>query len=317
MSTNYNKHRSSIMKTINNKHPLINKISICQNLDKEIDSILEKQNTKHKSILVLSGGGVKGVVHLGVIDELIHREIFKYFDTFACTSVGALIGVLITCGYSPKDVIKLLSMLGVDKLKSPQIQNLLTEFGFDSGDRFILVLKKIVEAKGFNADFTFKDHYRKTNKKLIITGTCINDKKVYYFSVDTFPHMPVLTAARISMSVPGYFTPVSYEGKLFLDGGCIDNYPIRLFADKLDKVLGVYIANIIHSSKKIEHLEGFIINTIDCLLEGHVYSSCNTYEKYTIKINIDLSMFEYNLSKDQLYELFDKGKKAASEYLDK
>jgi NTE family protein len=304
------------MKIINNKHNLINKINICQNLDTEIDNILNKK-TKHKSILVLSGGGAKGTAHLGVIDELIQRDIFKYIDTFACTSAGALVGVLITCGYSPNNVLDLLTMLGVNKLKSPHIQNLLTDFGFDNGDRFTLVLRKVVEAKGFDANFTFRDHYRKTNKKLIITGTCVNDKKAYYFSVDTFPHMPILVAARISMSVPGYFTPVSYEGKLFLDGGCIDNYPIHLFADKLDQVIGVYVGKNTHEIQKIDHLEGFIINTIDCLLEGSAISSCKSFEKYTIRINIDLSMFEFDLSKDQLYELFNKGKKTAISYLNK
>ena len=316
-SENSNKNRANIMKIINDRHSLVNKINICKHLDNEIDDILEKKTSKHKSILVLSGGGAKGTAHLGVIDELIHRDMFKHIDTWACTSAGALIGVLITCGYSPRDVLDLLSMLGINKLKSPHIQNLLTDFGFDSGDRFEIVLKKVVEAKGFDANFTFRDHYRKTRKKLIITGTCINDKKVYYFSVDTFPHMPVLTAARISMAIPGYFTPVYYEGKLFLDGGCIDNYPIRIFADKLNQVIGVYIGKNTHETAKIEHLEGFIINTIDCLLEGSAFSACNGFEKYTIRININLSMFEFDLSKDQLYELFENGKKTAIKYLDK
>lgn len=313
----HDKNRAKIMKIINNKYNSTDKINICHVLDSEIDDILEKKTSMYKSILVLSGGGAKGTAHLGVIDELIHRNMFKHIDTFACTSAGALVAVLITCGYSPKDVLDLLVMLGLNKLKSPQIQNLLTDFGFDNGDRFDLVLRKVVEAKGFNANFTFRDHYRKTRKKLIITGTCVNDKKVYYFSADTFPHMPVLIAARISMAVPGYFTPVSYEGKLFVDGGCIDNYPIRLFADKLDKVIGVYVGKNTHETTKIEHLEGFIINTIDCLLEGSAFSACKTFEKYTIRINISLSMFEFDLTKDQLYKLFDKGKKTAIKYLDK
>ena len=73
-----------------------------------------------------------------------------------------------------------------------------------------------------------------TNIKLIITSVCLNDKQVYYLSHTSFPDMPVILGVRMTTSFPFWFVPVKYNGKFFVDGGCIDNYPIQLFSNNLD-----------------------------------------------------------------------------------
>ena len=53
--------------------------------------------------------------------------------------------------------------------------------------------------------------------------------------------MKLTDAIRITTSVPLYFQPVKYNNKTFIDGGCMDNYPINLFTDRLQEVIGVYL----------------------------------------------------------------------------
>lgn len=302
-------NRDEIDKIIDNKDALNSSINICDVLDDELNKILDKDTPDKKTILVLSGGGTKGLAHLGAITVLKEKDLLKNFHTYACTSAGGLIGLLITCGYSGKDLLEITIMIGMSNAKSPETSNILTEFGFDSGERFMMILGKLVKAKGFHPDFTFRDHYTRTHKKLILTGSCINNKKPYYFSVDTEPDMSVLTAVRISMAVPLFFTPVIYKGNMFLDGGCMDNYPISLFKDRLDNVMGIYVSDKASVCDKIEHLEGFLANTIECLFEGSTRNSYMGYEEYTVMIQVDISALDFNLNDSTTRRIYDVGYK--------
>ena len=293
---------------INNKQSIENKLNICEALDHELNQILNISSNNKKTILVLSGGGTKGFAHFGAISAFIELGIMKDFHTIACTSAGGLAGLLYTCGYMPEDSIKLITMLGLDKLRSPDNSDILSDFGFDNGSRFILIFKKLLIAKGFKDNITFRDHYKMTGIKLILTGSCINEKKAYYFSVDTFPDMELLIAIRITISVPFFFTPVVFENKLFSDGGCVDNYPISLFDDQLNNVVGIHLNSKKEIVSKIEHMESFTINTIECLLEGVTFNSCKGYEKYTIKMDINnSSMLNFNIGKDVITEIYNHG----------
>jgi len=293
---------------INNKQSIKNKLNICDALDHELNQILNISNNNKKTILVLSGGGTKGLAHFGAIKAFMELGMMKNFSTIACTSAGAIAGVLYTCGYMPEDAIKLIIMLGLDKLRSSNNSNILSDFGFDNGSRFILVFKKLLVAKGFKDNITFTDHYKMTGVKLILTGSCINEKKVYYFSIDTFPDMELLTALRITMAVPFFFTPVVFEDKLFSDGGCMDNYPISLFDDELENVVGIHLNSKKEIVSKIEHMESFAINMIECLLEGVTFNSCKGYEKYTIKIDINnASSLDFNIDKDIIIKIYNHG----------
>lgn len=162
--------------------------------------------------------------------------------------------------------------------------------------------------KGFSEDITFKELYEKIKKKLIMTVTCINDKKAYYYSVDTFPDMKVIKAVRMSISIPIIFTPVEHDSHLYVDGGCIDNYPMQLFQDNLDEVIGIYLSDIKEYTKDINNLEDTLINTFISLLEGVSCNSLKGYEKYSIKINLSrISIMDLSLNKQKKQELYDIG----------
>ncbi|MBT5492123.1 hypothetical protein HOK00_07800 [bacterium] len=284
---------------------LNNKTDICCILDDELYQILNDTNNK-KNILVLSGGGVKGIAHVGALKAFEQLGMLKDFDTFSCTSVGGIVGLFISCGLKPDYIYKLLNIIGIDKLRSNKKSNFIQTYGVDIGEQFTTIISTILKEHGIKEDITFKEHFEKTRKKLILTGTCINEKKIYYFSVDTFPDMKLLTALRITISVPIIFSPVLFENKLFIDGGCIDNYPIKLFDNNLDNVVGVFLDDETNEYKNINNLEDYLVGIFDCLYESIHFNLCRGYEECTIKIKINCP-FDFNINKEKLNEIYLKG----------
>ena len=276
--------------------PLINS----EQIDKTIINI------KYKHILVMSGGGIKGIAHLGALKALDDLNYLIHIDTIAGTSVGALIGCLLCIGYSPIDLFEFILYFDINLLKSVNPSNLLSSFGLDDGKNFILVLHKLFQAKYINSDITFSDLFKLSKKKLIVSASCINDKKIYYFSHLSHPDMSVLLAIRMSISIPLYFIPVLYDNKLFIDGGCIDNYPIQLFIDDLDNVIGIYVSSVPNETINIINIEDFLINTLHCLFESVVCNSLKGFEKYSIKIFLNYT-YSIDLNNINKHSLFDNG----------
>ncbi len=255
-------------------------------IDNKLDLLLDKIKPSTKTILVLSGGGIKGISHIGALKALEEQDLLKNIKTIAGASVGGIVGGLLLAGYTPDELYKFIELFDTKNIRSINAPNFFTKFGLDDGARFMLVLEKMFEAKNIPIDISFSKFYEMTQVKLILTAVCMNDKQVYYLSHLTFPDMPVLVGIRITSSVPFWFVPVEYKGKLYIDGGCIDNYPIQLFSNELDNVIGIYLAENKEFVRTIANTEDFLFNLLDCFFEGIVCNSIKGFEKYTTKIEL-------------------------------
>jgi hypothetical protein len=265
--------------------------------------------------LVLSGGGIKGIVHLGALAALDELNILSGITMLAGSSVGALILVLTVIGYKPKELYSFISLLDVKNLTEINFMNLFNLYGLDDGSRFELVLNKLFINKNLSPGITFKELYEKTNKTIYISAVCLNDKKTYYFSHINNPNMSVLLAVRMSIAIPIFFVPVSYQNKLYIDGACMDNYPIHLF-DKLigpDKptlsdIIGIYLKDIQTVTDTIDNIESLFIHTINCLFEGVANSCIRNYDSHTNIIMIEnISSVDFNLSQESKLILYNLG----------
>ncbi len=276
-------------------------------IDTDINKLLNKNVKKVKDILVLSGGSIKGISQIGALHCLKKNNMLNNIKNIAATSVGSMVGLLICVGYQPIELFKFMKLLNLSQLKKLNMQNIMTKYGLDDGTRIKLVLKKLINAKGYDSNITFKDFYKKTQINFIVTGACINDKKIHYFSHTEYPEMKVLDAIRISISIPLIFTPCVYEGKIFIDGGCIDNFPIHLFENDIDRVIGIYVSEYRQTVQDIKFLEDYLNNTIQCLFEGITFRDTLSYNKSVIKIKC-----LYNgESLTDVVSLFDDGYNAA------
>jgi NTE family protein len=263
---------------------------------------------KRKNILVLSGGGVKGLAVLGTLKKLMELEILNTPDIYCGTSVGGVICFLLMIGYTPENIFEITSSLDYTLLVDYN-DNLLEEstVGMMTSDPFILIIKTMLTKKNFSSKITFKELYNIIKKKLIITGVCLNNLSITYFSHETTPDTPILIALRITMSIPFIFKPVYYDNKLWIDGACLNNYPIDIFDDKLEDVIGIYMED---EDKFIEDFEdkiSYSLQIIKCIFKSMNYQKKKTYDKYTLLLKLDFegSLFEMDIINKQ--KLFNSG----------
>ena len=155
-----------------------------------------------------------------------------------------------------------------------------------------------------------------TKKKLILTGTCLNTGKAVYFSYEKYPNMRVLDALRITISVPILFDPVKFNDRYYVDGGCIDNYPISLFNDELENVIGIHLGD---QPKKNEicNVVDYFISIFNCLQQFHCKNSYKGYEKYTLNVcsNNNSSLTNFEIDKQMLLDMFKDGAIAMTNFL--
>jgi NTE family protein len=196
-------------------------------------------NTRPRVCLVLSGGGARGIAHVGVIKAL--EEMHVPIDCIAGTSMGAVIGGLYASGMTASQIDE--TMRSVDWQEafrdSPPRRDL--TFRRKQDDRNFLVrlplgLKHghLLLPKGFIQGQKLEETLRQLTLPFSNT-TDFNHLPTPFRAVatDLVSGAPVLLdkgdlaiAMRASMSAPGVFAPVEYQGKLLVDGGLAENLPI-------------------------------------------------------------------------------------------
>ena len=271
---------------------------------------MENQKDK-KKILVISGGGIKGLSGLGSFKCLLDNNIFESINTYACSSVGAIICFLNNIGYDPKDIYDVLEQIDFTQLiKYVEPESLLIEpcFGISSPEPILYSIYSFMKKKNINKNITFLQLYDMTKKTLIITGTCINDISLKYFSHVNSPDMKILKALRITISIPFIFRPCQYDGKLWVDGSVMNNFPIDLFNDKLNDVIGIYLDDIYDYNDEIDEIQDYFLRIFKCVFRGLNYNKIELYKKHFIHIKTHGShTTNWEISSQEKKKLYDEG----------
>lgn len=322
----------NIENNINNNHYE----TILNITSNEFDIPIYNSKKKHKKILVLSGGGIKGIAHIGALQKLHELNILQYIEIFAGASVGALISVLYIIGYTPMELwefVKTFDFLHIINISKTPIIGVTQNYGLDDGSIIEHVIKQLIIAKHIDPNITLKQLFLLTKKKIIFTTVNINKQDICYLSYDDYPNLSLLLAIKMTICIPIYFTPIKYKHHiweydqknykfemndtedLFIDGGCIDNYPIQLFQDNLNDVLGIYLAKNTNHIKKINNLNHYIILLIETLINGANFNSKKGFDKYTITINIDsVSCIDFKIDYQKKLNIFKCGYETVDKY---
>lgn len=248
-------------------------------------NIIPLYKGKIKNIVVLSGGGMNGFATLGALQKLIELNIIVSPDIYCGTSIGAVIALLMSIGYTPINILNLACVIDIGKLIISKLDNILEEvcFGLNSLEPVVDLLKLFMTKKNIDPEITFAELFKITSIKLVVTGTCINDTNLYYFSVDHSPDMKVIDAIIISISLPLFFKPFFYNNKYWIDGGCINNYPIDLFSDKLDDVIGINLI-VNDYNETFEDIQTYIGAVVRSILKGQHHYKNNIFDKYSVNV---------------------------------
>jgi len=210
--------------------------------------------------LVFEGGGMRGIAFGGVLKYFEEHDLMKYVKRVAGSSAGAIVAAAVAIGYNGGEVIKILGETNFNEFKDDSwgvvldAYRFFSQYGIYKGDKFLEWFKSIVKQKTGNENITFRQLYDTYGRELIITGTCLNRAKTYYFHHKKWPDMPVALAVRISMSIPLVFKAIRLHTKepdldengnvrhdedgnvimleredIMVDGGLLNNYPIWVF----------------------------------------------------------------------------------------
>jgi NTE family protein len=190
--------------------------------------------------LVFEGGGVKGIAYVGVVDVLAEKEILKDIERVGGTSAGAINAILVGLGFRRKETKDVLWSLDFKKFMDDSwgvirdTKRLIEEYGWYKGDFFRNWIGRQIKKKTGNSESTFADietlKEKKGFKSLYFMGTNLSTGFSEVFSGEHTPRMCVADAVRISMSIPLFFAAKrSIRGDIYVDGGVLDNYPVKLF----------------------------------------------------------------------------------------
>ena len=273
-------------------------------------------NGKLKNILIISGGGMKGYCALGAVSKLKELEIIDEPDVFCGTSIGSSMCFLLSIGYSSEELITILYDIDSEMLIKYNIDAIFNDphFGIANLDAFMSVITILVKKKNISRKITFKKLFNKFKKDLIITGVSVNDVKLYYFNHINTPDMEILTAIKISCSIPFIFKPVEYNNKIWIDGGCFNNYPIDYFIDKLDDVIGISLEDDEIFIETFNDVPSYITQVFKCILKGLNFGKYEKFKKNTIKIKVYSKYKIFDISREEKKVLYNHGYNTVDEF---
>lgn len=240
--------------------------------------------------LVLSGGGARGISHIGAVKALMEEGIVP--DIISGTSAGAFIGALLAYGYSPDDILEIF-------LKTYFSGYL--RFGFNMGgllkiDRAEEILKKYIPENTFEA----------LKIPLVVTATDINAGEEISFRSGELAK-PVLA----SCCLPGLFKPILFQERELVDGAIFNNLPVAAIEKEVDFLIGIH-CNPIMLQKSSAYMHSITYRSFRLAMRGIAKASldqCNLLIEAP-----ELSNFNtFDFRKTQ--QLFDIGYKYTKELL--
>ncbi len=184
--------------------------------------------------IVLSGGGIRGIAHLGVLKALKDKDIT--ISTITGTSAGAIVGSLYANNVDPYEALNIFNDIKFIRhlrpaFRAPALLNLETAFS---------LLKDYIPHNSF-------EHLK---IPLTITATNFNEGRLVYFSEGE-----LIRKVLASSCIPGVFSPIMIDGKLYIDGGVMNNFPVEPLQNKCDVIIGSSCNHLpnITSIRNIKH----------------------------------------------------------------
>ena len=251
--------------------------------------------------LVLSGGGAKGMAHIGVLKAM--EEAGLYPDYITGTSMGSIVGALYALGYSADEIKEIALQINWDEVLSNKIPlnrvaieekffygRYITELvvkdgkltlpqGMIEGQELTMLLNKLTRPAHDITDFN----------KLPIPFACV--------AADIENGVPVVLnkgnlaeAIRASMSIPSIFTPTFIDSAMYVDGGLLRNFPVQEVIDMgADIVIGVFVSSDLDKRDKLNSMVAILSQS------AFVYSAHDSNEqKKLVDIYIEPQLEPYS-----------------------
>ena len=240
--------------------------------------------------LALGSGSAKGFAHIGVLKALEENNI--EIDIISGCSAGALIGGLYCSGLSPNQLEKIATEIRT----KDWVDLTIPKEGVVKGRKIEKMLTKLSDNKNIE----------ELDKKFMAVATNLKNSKRYIFD-----RGPLKEAIRSSISIPGVFEPVRYDGMLLVDGAVLDRVPISILKGMdLDFIIGVNLG-FTDLDQENTNIFDIIIQSVELLTEQAMNKKLDA--EVIIEPNLRLiGPTRFDLAKDSI----DIGYKATMEKIE-
>jgi len=213
--------------------------------------------------LTLSGGGAKGLAHIGILKAIDSAGL--KVDYITGTSMGSILGALYAIGYSADSIEKITRHINWDLLLSNQssMRSIIMEEKNEYGrydielpwvNHWFRFATGVIEGQELWLKFAelFRPVYRvKDFKQFSIPFKCVA-ADVSTGEAVVLDSGEIVSALRSSMAIPSIFTAVPYNGKKLVDGGIVRNFPVKDVREMgADIVIGSNVSGALLSSDQV------------------------------------------------------------------
>lgn len=271
--------------------------------------------------LCLSSGGVYGIAYIGALDYLINEKIIELnnIKNYVGTSVGSLLLFFLIIGYSIKDINDIIINLNFSKLQTEiNIVNVLENYGIDNGNKFIYLIKYYLKNKLNIENITFKELYLNYNKNFIVIATNLSSGEESILNYTNTPEMSIITAIRMSISIPIFFTPVLYNEEYYVDGALTNTFPINHCNQETTISINLPYSKYYENNNILDiFLNSFkvICKTVSCKNELkfpdniiNIYNDNDNIKFFNLNITLETKINLINLGRESTLDHVNKSK---------
>lgn len=167
--------------------------------------------------IVLSGGGIRGIAHLGVLKALANEGLV--ISHISGTSAGAIAGAFFASGLDPEACLNIFMKTKLLRFIRPAVGSL----GLVNMEYTSSLLKEHLPI----------DKIENLKIPLTIAATNFSEGKLVYLTKG-----PLIRAIQASSCIPGVFKPIMIDEEMYVDGGVLNNFPIEPLLTDCDFIIG-------------------------------------------------------------------------------
>ena len=282
-------------------------------------------HSEEKVGLALSGGGARGLAHVGILKVI--DELNIKVDYIVGTSMGAVIGGLYAMGYSAIEIEEMILKNDFDNIFNETVSREDLYIGqkrwmpyanyyFDLDDRFRLGLPEALfsGSKLINTlfDYTYTASNINNLNELPIEFKCVATN-IITGEMKVFDKGNLHEVMRASMSAPSILEPMKLDGELYIDGGIRANLPSEIVKEMgADIIIGFQLSSELRSKENLNNLIKVLDQTINFSMTDNVKKSIDLCD---ILIKPELSTLS-NYNFNNIKKIIDLGEIAALEYIE-
>lgn len=273
--------------------------------------------------IVLSGGGIRAVAHIGALAVLEKKGLLKAVREYIGVSAGAFVGFAIMLGYTLSELRTLCLLFDFSMIRNLDPEGAFefpTSFGFDKGDNLVKLLYSLLRVKQQPITLTFGEwastHPKSIQLRCFATDLFLTEPRE--FSASKTPNIQIVDALRASMSIPVYFTPFidPETNHMLIDGGILHNFPLAFLPhDQREDALGISFSYEHTRVDRIPDLMVFFSQIFACYYIPRTYEIHRNHKENCIVIPCGhVPAWNFEATREERDAIMEAGAKATEEF---